>query len=119
MKQTIQRQAILMFLKETKTHPTAEQVHGEVKKQIPSISLGTVYRNLHLLVEDGKIMEIKSGSKVRFDGRDLNHQHLIDKKTGEIHDTHELQEIIDEIKKRKFKNFKPEDVSIIVYGNRR
>ena len=50
MKQTIQRQAILMYLKETKIHPTAEQVYGEIKKQIPNISLGTVYRNLNLLV---------------------------------------------------------------------
>ena len=119
MKQTIQKQAILMFLKETRIHPTAEQVYGEVKKQIPNISLGTVYRNLHLLVEGGEIKEIKSGSKVRFDGQELNHQHLIDKKTGEIYDTQELQDFINKIKEKKFKNFKPEDVSIIVYGNRR
>ncbi len=119
MKQTIQRQAILMYLKETKIHPTAEQVYGEIKKQIPNISLGTVYRNLNLLVENGEIKEIKTSSKVRFDGQDLNHQHLIDKKTGEILDTNELKEFVDKIKKNKFKNFKPEDVSIIVYGNRR
>ena len=48
---TRQRQAIMEMLAKTDEHPTAEMVYEAVRKQLPEISLGTVYRNLQLLVE--------------------------------------------------------------------
>ena len=50
---TRQRQAIMEMLAKTDEHPTAEMVYEAVRKQLPEISLGTVYRNLQLLVEEG------------------------------------------------------------------
>ena len=44
-----QREAILEVLRSTDTHPTANWIYTEVKKTIPNISLGTVYRNLKCL----------------------------------------------------------------------
>ena len=43
---TKQREVIEAYLKSVTTHPSAEEVYSAVKKKLPSISLGTVYRNL-------------------------------------------------------------------------
>ena len=53
---TIQRIKIMKYLKSVKTHPTAEMVYNAVVKEIPSITLATVYRNLHNLANKGKIL---------------------------------------------------------------
>ena len=72
-----QREAILNVLRSTNTHPTASWIYGEVKKQIPNISLGTVYRNLSALAKNGDILSISVGDGFEhFDG-DINpHAHL-------------------------------------------
>ena len=51
---TIQKRIILEELGKTKKHPTAEALYSDVKKRLPEISIGTVYRNLELLAESGK-----------------------------------------------------------------
>lgn len=67
---TRQRQAIMEMLAKTDEHPTAEMVYEAVRKQLPEISLGTVYRNLQLLVEEGLAREIGRGrGGSRFDGK--------------------------------------------------
>jgi Fur family peroxide stress response transcriptional regulator len=53
-----QREAILRILQSTDIHPTADWIYMEVKKVIPNISLGTVYRNLNLLRDEGLIREV-------------------------------------------------------------
>ena len=59
---------ILKILRDTKSHPTADWIYNEVRKEIPDISLGTVYRNLRLLKEM-EIQELQWGSTYsRFDG---------------------------------------------------
>ena len=55
---TKQRRVILEVLREALPHPTAAGIHREVKKKMPSVSLGTVYRNLNLLKEQGKVDEL-------------------------------------------------------------
>jgi Fur family peroxide stress response transcriptional regulator len=76
-KKTRQREAILKVLKGTKSHPTADWIYSEVRKEIPNISLGTVYRNLKLLSERGDIMEIGlSGKLNRYDAYTENHYHF-------------------------------------------
>ncbi len=72
-----QREVILKVLRNTDSHPTADWVYEQVKKEVPNISLGTVYRNLRLLTEAGEIMELEFGSTYsRFDGRAENHYHF-------------------------------------------
>ncbi|MGC8659306.1 MAG: Fur family transcriptional regulator, partial [Desulfomonilaceae bacterium] len=55
IRQTSQRRIILEELAKLKTHPTANEVYEVVRKRLPKISLGTVYRNLELLSESGSI----------------------------------------------------------------
>lgn len=73
-----QRDAIYEYLCSTYEHPTAETVYEKIRNQIPAISLGTVYRNLSLLEEMGKVRKIpQAGLPDRFDADVSNHQHMV------------------------------------------
>ena len=72
-----QREAIRMYLLSTKSHPTAEAVYNNIKNEHPRISLGTVYRNLNLLVEQGEALRLDCGDGVdHFDGDTRPHYHF-------------------------------------------
>jgi Fur family peroxide stress response transcriptional regulator len=89
-KKTRQREAILKVLKGTKSHPTADWIYSEVRKEIPNISLGTVYRNLKLLSERGDILEIDlSGKLSRYDAYTENHYHFRCDKCDRVFDLSE------------------------------
>ena len=76
-RQTIQRRIILEELKKVKTHPTADNLFMMAKKRIPSITFGTVYRNLNLLRDAGKILELTCGRySCRYDGDASQHYHF-------------------------------------------
>ncbi|SHN56075.1 Fur family transcriptional regulator [Desulfovibrio litoralis] len=84
---TKQRTVMLNVLKKLKTHPTADEVYHIVREQIPKISLGTVYRNLEILAENGEILKIENaGSQKRFDGDLSPHQHVRCTHCGRIGD---------------------------------
>jgi Fe2+ or Zn2+ uptake regulation protein len=74
---TSQRLVILDFLRKTNSHPTAEQIFGIVKKRLPSISFGTVYRGLHFLKARGFIKECVINNVSRFEGRVDSHIHFV------------------------------------------
>jgi len=75
---TRQRGVILDILKESHEHPTAEMIYREARRVLPNISLGTVYRNLNFLRDQGALREIRSseGGSSRFDGADIPHGHF-------------------------------------------
>jgi Fur family transcriptional regulator, peroxide stress response regulator len=82
-----QRQRILEILKETKSHPTADWVYKMLKKEIPDLSLGTVYRNLNMLKEQGHIEKLPFGSTFdRYEVKIKPHYHLVCEKCGIIED---------------------------------
>lgn len=84
---TPQRQWILRYLKETHSHPTAEQVHQEVSKALGGISLATVYNTLHTLTKLGVIRELSYGDgSSRFDGNETEHAHLVCENCGNVGD---------------------------------
>lgn len=84
---TKQRQMILDVLRSTTSHPTADWIYEEVRKLIPNISLGTVYRNLGILKEMGEVMELDFGSTFsRYDGNPVNHYHFSCLKCGHVYD---------------------------------
>ena len=87
---TLQREAILDILRHTDSHPTADIIYEEVKKVIPHISKGTVYRNLNILREMGEISELNlSGTVSRFEGNPDNHYHFRCEKCGRVFDLEE------------------------------
>ena len=74
---TNQRQAILEEIQKVSTHPTADEVYETVRRRLPRISLGTVYRNLEILSACGLIQKIGPlSSQMRFDGITKKHYHL-------------------------------------------
>ena len=82
-----QKVAILRVVKGTTSHPTANWVYDQVRREIPNISLGTVYRNLKLLKQEGRILEIAlSGALSRFDGNTQYHHHFICEQCGRVFD---------------------------------
>ena len=69
IKITKQRRVILEELCKLHSHPTADELYAIVRKRLPSISLGTVYRNLEILSEFGMIHKLElAGAAKRFDG---------------------------------------------------
>jgi Fur family ferric uptake transcriptional regulator len=71
---TRQRRVILEELRKVDTHPSADEVYEMVRKRLPRISLGTIYRNLEILSETGEIQRLETGSHLkRFDGRADDH----------------------------------------------
>jgi len=74
---TTQRQIILEELSKVKTHPTASEVYDMVRKRLPRIGLGTVYRNLELMAENGMIVKLEvGGTQKRFDATTDAHYHI-------------------------------------------
>lgn len=77
MRKTKQREVILEELAKLCDHPSADELYGLVKKRLPRISLGTVYRNLEVLSREGMIARIDTaGSQRRFDAETGDHQHI-------------------------------------------
>lgn len=73
-----QRESIRSFLSSTKEHPTADIIYNTIRKEYPNISLGTVYRNLNLLVEQGEIQRLTCGDGIdHFDYDTTEHYHFI------------------------------------------
>lgn len=82
-----QREAIIAFLRTRKDHPTADVIYENIRKEIPNISLGTVYRNLSLLSEQGTILRLHLGDGLdHFDGTTVPHYHFICRKCGCVKD---------------------------------
>lgn len=87
VRKTKQRGAILRVLRSTDTHPTADWVYQEVRKEMPNVSLGTIYRNLKTLVEMGEVRELNYGSGyTRYDGKAHDHYHFVCDECGRIED---------------------------------
>ena len=79
---------ILAAVTELQQHPTAEQVFLEMKREHPSIAIGTVYKHLNALAGEGLLHRItESGSPDRYD-RTERHDHLICSWCGKIADVH-------------------------------
>lgn len=84
---TAQRAAVFGFLEKAKTHPTAEEVYCAVRRDLPRISLATVYKALEALVEAHLATKLTNGDgSARYDCRGDDHYHLRDVATGEVRD---------------------------------
>jgi Fur family peroxide stress response transcriptional regulator len=90
IKRSKQKEAILKVLRSTSSHPDADWIYDQVRKEIPNVSLATIYRNLRLLKEAGYIHQVDFSSEHgRFDGNIGAHYHLRCEKCGSIIDLNE------------------------------
>jgi Fe2+ or Zn2+ uptake regulation protein len=82
---TVPRRAVFEVVRGIKTHATAEELHRLVIRRAPRVSLGTVYRNLRLLVDAGLLGELP-GPRARFDANTRAHHHFTCLRCGRIAD---------------------------------
>lgn len=85
-----QRDTILQVVRSTVVHPNADWIYKETRKIIPNISLGTVYRNLSQLVENGNLLKLKDDAQVRYDGNIDHHDHFRCSNCGKWYDVNIL-----------------------------
>ena len=82
-----QREAILSAVRESCCHPDADMICARVKEDIPHVSLGTVYRNLGRLAEEGLIRRIAVPFAAdRFDKTLTPHGHAVCPSCGDVSD---------------------------------
>jgi Fur family transcriptional regulator, ferric uptake regulator len=107
MRLTTQRQIILEELGKVTSHPTANEVYDMVRRRLPRIGLGTVYRNLELMADIGIILKLEvGGTQKRFDATVEPHYHIRCSSCGKVNDVHmAIQEQINEMAE-KASNYK-------------
>jgi Fur family peroxide stress response transcriptional regulator len=82
-----QRERIYQAIKASKAHPTARDVYEELKGEMPSLSLGNVYRNITILLEEGRVQGGEfGGSSVRYDADTTGHYHFVCETCGAVSD---------------------------------
>ncbi len=87
LKYSRQRESIKASLMARHDHPTADALYTSIREEYPNISLGTVYRNLNLLVELGEIRKLTCGDGAdHFDADTSPHYHFICKECGQVND---------------------------------
>lgn len=86
-KRSRQREKILSILRNTDTHPTAGWVYDQLKNDFPNLSMGTVYRNINILLDQRLIQKIEAGSSFdRYDGNVDTHYHFFCRECGCVDD---------------------------------
>ena len=84
---TLQRTLVLKAVRKLRSHPTADEVHAEIAREHPSISRGTVYRNLNQLAQEGEIgIREMPGCASRYDHCSTDHYHARCLHCGRIFD---------------------------------
>lgn len=115
-RETSQKTIITDYLKSVKTHPSADKVYSEVKKKLPHISKGTVYRILSNLKEKNEIQAILYKGIVFYDGDTSDHAHFICQECQKIFDVFELCKGCGVIKNKKLKAGDIKNYKIYFYG---
>lgn len=86
-KHSRKREAVLEKIRSTRTHPSAVWVYEELRKDIPDLSLGTVYRNISVFKDEGLIISVGVvNGQERFDGTIAEHTHFICTDCGDVLD---------------------------------
>jgi Fur family peroxide stress response transcriptional regulator len=84
---TPQRYAVMAFLMQHASHPTATEIFEAVNRVDPRCSRATTYNNLRALVQAGLVREVAlEGRSARFDAKGTRHHHFICERCGVVED---------------------------------
>lgn len=86
MRMTRQRQEILAALEATRSYPSAEELLAQVRRSLPRVSLGSMYRNLRVLREAGLVREIVTSEGRRYDAVTAPHPHFVCERCSRVYD---------------------------------
>lgn len=91
IKHSEKREALIKLLQSTDSHPDADWIYSHMREIYPNISLGTVYRNLNFLTEQGSILKLSVGTGTEHYDANINtHSHLVCSSCGAIKDIHDI-----------------------------
>lgn len=111
------RNAIYEAVCSTDTHPSAKWIYEKLKPDIPDLSLGTVYRNISLFKNEGKIAVICNvNGEERIDGNTKPHPHFVCNECGNVYDVGHLHSQAEHISQLTEAGFLVESRYIIYHG---
>ncbi len=119
LKITPQRLAIYTYLLHTTSHPTAQSIYQQIKKDYPSVSFATVYKTLNILRDADLILEFNvGGDSFRYDANTEAHPHFICKSCQEVYDLHKYSGYDTIAKSLEASNpgFKIDKTDLYLYG---
>jgi len=115
---TRQKDAVLRAARGSGDHPTAEQIHATVRREIPRISLGTVYRNLQRLVAEGTLSLAPVGERTaRFDPMTTPHDHFVCDRCGQVFDVMRGRARQASVENLKLRGFEVRSHKLSIYGS--
>jgi Fur family peroxide stress response transcriptional regulator len=89
LRKSKQRERILDLLSSQRVHVTANWVYDQLKEEFPSLSLGNVYRNLNILVDQEMVSRLGFGSNYDvYEAKREPHYHFVCEQCGAINDVH-------------------------------
>jgi len=113
LKATIQRTSILQSIDKA-GHINIDDIYEDVKKQYPTLSLATIYKNIIMMQESNVIVEVPmNGEKSKYELKKEEHMHLICQACGEIQDTAITQKTHEAL---VIENFQLNSSQINLYG---
>lgn len=116
MRYSRQRELILQQVRSRCDHPTADEIYTTVRDESPGLSLGTVYRNLNQLVQEGEILRVTvPGGADRFDRDTHPHGHLCCRGCGRVLDVPVDAAALESVWSQ-YKGAKVEDYALSLYG---
>lgn len=111
------RNAIYNIVCSTDTHPSAKWVYEQLKPDIPDLSLGTVYRNIALFKNEGKVNVVCSvNGEERIDADTKSHPHFVCNVCGKISDIRDTNVAYSENRELKNAGYTIESRYVIYYG---
>ena len=117
LRSSTQRSLVHQIVESARDHPTAQAVFERARKRIPSISLGTVYRNLQLLVEQGLILERKVDDRpARYEANRYRHYHICCLQCGALEDLSVPYQTLLDRRVQKMVRYKLQEHRMEFYG---
>jgi len=108
-RQTRQRRLVYETVADTDSHPTAEWVYERVRRRMPRVSLGTVYRNLQLLVSEGLLRSWTRGRITRYDADLDPHDHFSCRRCGLLLDLERAPRVFSEERRLRARGHEIDD----------
>jgi len=117
LRSTPQREFVYRVLLQRRDHPTADEVYARVRKQLPTISLATVYNCLEALVQCAVVRSVNfERGPTRYCPNLAPHAHFIDETSGAAYDVHLPDAVLDQVKSVLPAGYDPKSVEIIFRG---
>ncbi len=118
MRYTKQREHVFNILMDKRDHPTADEVFVRARREMPTISLATVYNCLDTLVECGLVRQVHvERESTRYCPNLSEHAHFHCEKTGQVYDVDLPEAFRDSVQAQLPAGFEMGSVDILIRGN--